>query len=138
MQQIQGIVNVTGRVLLCSVFLMAAIIQDIPHFADVARAMASHAIPWPRAMLGGAIVLLIAGSLSVITGYRARLGATLLLVFVASATWFFHNFWDISDPTLRQEQFMHFMKNLSIMGAMLIVVANGAGPMSIVSFQARK
>jgi putative oxidoreductase len=95
--------------------------------------MASKGIPQPKLMLAGAIVFLLAGSLSIITGYRARIGASLLLVFLVLATYYFHNFWTIAEATAQQEQMIQFMKNLSIMGALLFIIANGPGPMSIVS-----
>ena len=133
MKQLQGILAVTGRVLLCIIFLMAAVGNKIPHFSEVAQVMASKGIPQPKLMLAGAIVFLLAGSLSVITGYRARIGASLLLVFLVLATYYFHNFWTIADAKAQQEQMIHFMKNLSIMGAMLFIIANGPGPMSIIS-----
>ena len=133
MQRLQGLTMVTGRVFLCVIFLMAAVGSDIPHFSDVAQLMASRGMPMPKLLLAGAIVFLLAGSLSVITGYRARIGASLLLVFLVLATYYFHNFWTIADPQAQQEQMIHFLKNLSMMGAMLLIIANGPGPMSIVS-----
>ena len=133
MQQLQGLVTVTGRVLLCIIFLMAAVGNKIPHFGDVALLMASKGIPAPKLMLAGAIVFLLAGSLSVITGYRARIGASLLLVFLVLATYYFHNFWALAEAQAQQEQMIQFMKNLSMMGAMLFIIANGPGPMSIIS-----
>ena len=137
MQQLQGLVTVTGRVLLCVIFLMAAVGNKIPHFNDVAQLTASKGIPQPKLMLAGAIVFLLAGSLSVITGYRARIGASLLLVFLVLATYYFHNFWAIAEAQAQQEQMIQFMKNLSMMGAMLFIIANGPGPMSIVSMKQR-
>jgi putative oxidoreductase len=130
---LQGIATVTGRVLLCVIFLMAAVGNKIPHFSDVAQLMASKGIPAPKLMLAGAIVFLLAGSLSVITGYRARIGASLLLVFLVLATYYFHNFWAITEAKAQQEQMIQFMKNLSLMGAMVLIIANGPGPMSVVS-----
>ena len=135
MKLLQGIVAVTGRVLLCVIFLMAAVGNKIPHFSDVAQLMGSKGIPQPKLMLAGAIVFLLAGSLSVITGYRARIGALLLLVFLALATYYFHNFWAITEAKAQQEQMIQFMKNLSMMGAMLFIIANGPGPMSIISMK---
>jgi putative oxidoreductase len=137
MQQVQGIVTLLGRVLLCAIFLTDALFDKIPRFRDTAEMMGLHKIPLPAVALGGAIAFLIAGSLSVITGYRARIGAALLLVFLAAVTFYFHDFWTIADPKLREAQMIQFMKNLTMMGAMLMIVANGAGPMSIVSFQHR-
>jgi putative oxidoreductase len=67
---------------------------------------------------------------SVIIGFRARLGATLLLTFLVLASYYFHPFWKFEGQT-QQDPMIHFMKNLSMMGAMLFVMANGSGPMSV-------
>ena len=134
----RGVLAVLGRVLLCTIFFMAAVGNKIPNFQAVAGYMAKEGVPAPQVMLAGAIVFLIAGSLSVILGYKARIGATLLLVFLFLATYYFHDFWTLSDPQARQEQMIQFMKNLSMMGAMLFIVANGSGPMSVDSWLAKR
>ena len=123
--------TVLGRVLLCTIFFMAAVGNKIPNFQAVAGYMAKEGVPAPQIMLAGAIVFLIVGSISVVLGYKARIGAFLLLVFLVLATYFFHDFWTLSDPQARQEQMIQFMKNLALMGAMLLVIANGTGPMSL-------
>jgi hypothetical protein len=61
---------------------------------------------------------------------KARIGAILLLTFLALASYYFHPFWKLEGQA-QQEQMIQFMKNLSMMGAMLFVVANGSGPMSV-------
>jgi putative oxidoreductase len=128
---LQGIVSVLGRILLSAIFLLSAVGNKVPNFQAVAGYMAKEGVPAPQVLLAGAIVFLIAGSLSIILGYRARLGAGLLLVFLALATYYFHDFWTVSDPQARQEQMIQFLKNLGLMGAMLLVIANGTGPMSL-------
>lgn len=128
---LQGIVAVLGRVLLCTIFLLSAVGNIIPNFRSVAGTMATEGVPAPQLMLVGAIAFLIAGSLSIILGYKPRLGAALLLVFLVLATYFFHDFWTLGDPQARQEQTIQFLKNLGLMGAMLLVIANGTGPMSL-------
>ena len=129
-KQVQGIVTVLGRLLLCTIFFMAAVGNKIPHFSQVAKVMESVGIPAPQFMLVGAIVFLIVGSVSVIVGYQARIGATLLLVFLVLATYYFHAFWKLEGQA-QQDQMIQFMKNLSMMGAMLFIIANGSGPMSL-------
>jgi putative oxidoreductase len=128
---VQGIVAVLGRILLCTIFLLSAVGNKIPNFQAVAGIMAKEGVPAPQVMLAGAIAFLIAGSLSVILGYKARIGAALLLVFLVLATYYFHDFWTLSDPQAQQEQMIQFLKNLGLMGAMLLVIANGTGPMSL-------
>jgi len=133
MSALQGSVTVLGRVLLATIFFMAAVGNKIPHFSQVASVMDTAGIPAPQLMLVGAIVVLIAGSLSVILGYKARIGAVLLLTFLVLASYYFHPFWKLEGQA-QQEQMIHFMKNLSMMGAMLFIVANGSGPMSLDSW----
>jgi putative oxidoreductase len=128
---LQGVLSVLGRVMLCTIFFMAAVGNKIPHFSAVAEVMAKVGIPAPQVMLAGAIVFLIAGSLQVILGYHSRIGAALLLVFLVLATYYFHAFWKLSDPQAQQEQMIQFMKNLGLMGAMVLIIANGTGPMSL-------
>ena len=137
MSALQGAVTILGRVLLSTIFLMAAVGNKIPHFSAVANIMATVGIPAPQPMLVGAIVFLIAGSLSVILGFKARIGAALLLVFLVLATYYFHAFWKL-DGQAQQDQMIQFMKNLSMMGAMLFIMANGSGPMSLDAWMAKR
>jgi putative oxidoreductase len=130
---LRGPLTLLGRLLLGTIFFMAAVGNKIPHFSDVAKVMVSVGIPAPELMLVGAIVFLVAGSLSVIAGYKARIGAVLLLTFLVLASYYFHPFWKL-DGLAQQEQMIHFMKNLSMMGAMLFIVAHGSGPMSVDSW----
>jgi putative oxidoreductase len=129
-QVLRGPLTVLGRLLLCTIFFMSAVGNKIPHYNDVAKVMESVGIPAPQFLLAGAIVFLLAGSLSVIVGYKARIGAALLLVFLVLASYYFHPFWKVEGQA-QQEQMIQFMKNLSMMGAMLLVIANGSGPMSL-------
>jgi putative oxidoreductase len=128
---IQGILAVAGRVMLCTIFFLAAVGNKIPNFSAVAKVMDEQGVPAPQVMLVGAIVFLIAGSLSVVLGFKPRIGAALLVVFLVLATYFFHGFWKEIDPHAKREQMIQFMKNLGLMGAMVLIIANGTGPMSL-------
>jgi putative oxidoreductase len=126
----QAAASLVGRVMIATIFLMSALGNKIPKFNDVAAYMASEGVPLPQVMLVGAIVFLIAGSLSVIVGYKARSGAALLLVFLILATYFFHDFWNFEGQE-QQTQMIQFMKNLSLMGTMVFLIANGPGKLSL-------
>jgi putative oxidoreductase len=132
-----GPLAVLGRLLLCTIFLMAAVGNKIPQFNAVAQVMESAGMPAPQLMLVGAIVFLIVGSVSVIVGFHARVGAALLLTFLILASYYFHPFWKLEGQA-QQEQMIQFMKNLSMMGAMLFLMANGSGPMSLDSLLAKR
>ncbi|HEX4143569.1 MAG TPA: DoxX family protein [Pirellulales bacterium] len=136
-QQIQGFLTVLGRLLLCTIFIMAAAGNDIPKFAETTRLMETVGIPAPPLMLVGAIAFSIVGSLSVIVGYKARIGAALLLVFLVLATYYFHAFWKLEGQA-QQQTMIDFLKNLSMAGAMLFIMANGSGPLSLDSRSAEE
>ena len=143
-QTIQGAITLAGRILLSTIFFVSAVGNKIPQFNDVAELMAGQGIPAPKLMLVGAILFLIVGSLSVIVGYKARIGAALLLVFLLLATYFFHDFWTWPENAMwilsidenvkmpvQQLEMISFMKNMALMGAMLMILANGPGRWSI-------
>lgn len=134
---VRGPLAIAGRTMLVAVFLLSALGNKIPHFGDVAKVMDSAGIPAPQLMLAGAIVFLIAGSVSVMLGYQARIGAGLLLTFLLLATYFFHAFWKL-DGQAQQEQMIQFMKNASMMGAMLFIIANGSGAASLDAWLANR
>ena len=137
---VQGVLNVTGRVFLSLIFLLAAVGNKIPNFEQVADYMASEGVPAPQVLLAGAIVFLIAGSGSLILGLRPRIGAVLLTIFLILATYYFHDFWNIpaDKPAEIQQQTIQFFKNLALIGGMLLVMANGVGTWTVDALLAKR
>ena len=76
-------------------------------------------------------LIALAGGLSVLFGYRARLGAWLLVVFLVPVTLSMHNFWAASDPTTFQIQLTLFARNLLLLGGALFIAHVGAGSLSL-------
>ena len=74
---------------------------------------------------------MLIGGLSIAAGYKARWGAWLLFLTMVPVTFMMHKFWTITDPMMRQMDMVMFMKNISIMGASLLIAYFGAGPASI-------
>jgi putative oxidoreductase len=128
---VQGLIALVGRALLVAIFLISAIGNNIPNYPNIIREMEARNIPYPNLLLPGAIVFLIAGGISVLIGYRARLGALLLLVFLVPASYYFHDFWNLPDGKDKINETIHFFKNVSMMGAMVFLIAVGAGPGSV-------
>ncbi|MBI1319271.1 MAG: DoxX family membrane protein [Candidatus Hydrogenedens sp.] len=123
-------VPVVGRILLGTIFLLSAF-NKIFNFSGVAAYMASAGMTTATPVfLAGAIVFLLAGSASLFLGYKARIGALLLIVFLIPATLIFHNFWALEGEAAQMQQ-IQFMKNLSIFGGLLLVLGRGAGAISI-------
>lgn len=136
MNAIQQYAPVIGRILLALIFLSSGI-HKIGGFEDTLGYMAARGMPAPQFFLICAIVFEIAGSLSVILGYKARLGAAALIAFTVPTLFIFHNFWTY-PPDQAQMQFIMFMKNISIIGGLLLVVGFGAGPKSLDNCHCRK
>jgi putative oxidoreductase len=117
-----------GRFLFALIFLMSSPMdfssQTIAYAASQGVPLASIAVP-----LSGVIAL--AGGLSILLGYRARVGAWLIALFLAVVTPIMHNFWAVTDPMMHQMQFIMFMKNLSMLGGALFISQAGAGPWSL-------
>ena len=131
MNAVRGFVSLLGRVLLAAIFLASAVMNHIPKFADITNALAAKGIPAPAVANAIAIALMLLGGVSLVIGYKARLGATMLLVFLVLAAYFFHDFWHYQDKAAAEQQMIHFMKNVAMMGAMLVIIANGPGAWSL-------
>lgn len=129
MQAVEKFGPAVGRILLALIFLMSGIMK-IPNWEGTAGYMEFMGMPMVTLFLIGAVVLEIGGSLSVILGYKARWGALALIVFTIPTTLIFHAYWAV-DPEQMQTQQIMFMKNLAIIGGLLVIMANGAGPLSL-------
>ncbi len=78
---------------------------------------AQQGVPLPGLLVPLAGAISLAGGLSVILGYRARLGALLLVLFLVPGSLLLHNFWAVKDPMMAQIQQGFFIANLSRIGA---------------------
>lgn len=117
-----------GRVLFAGIFLTAA----LGHFSPTAIAYAAQqGVPLAQLLVPLSGVIALAGGLSVALGYHARLGAALLVLFLAPVTIAMHKFWTISDPMMAQMNQAMFLKNLSMIGGALLIYHFGAGPVSL-------
>lgn len=117
-----------GRVLLSLIFIMSGL-QKITAWNQTAAYMASKHMPAVPLFLAAAIVLEVFGGLSVLTGFKARLGAMALIVFLVPTTLIFHNFWAYTGQE-QQMQMINFMKNLAILGGLFVVLGLGSGELS--------
>jgi putative oxidoreductase len=92
--------------------------------------MASKGMPLVPLLLALTIVIELGGGLLLAVGYKARWVALLIFLFLIPVTVIFHPFWGI-DAAQVQNQMNHFLKNVAIMGAMLMVFAFGPGAYSL-------
>jgi putative oxidoreductase len=121
---IQNYVLLIARALLSALFIWSGI-NKILDPAGTQQYMAAYGMPWTSVFLVAAIVTELGGGLSVLLGYRSRLGAAVLALFLIPATLIFHT--NFADPI---QQIM-FMKNLAIFGGLLMIVQIGSGQIAL-------
>jgi len=114
-----------GRFFLGLIFLLAGIgkFMDYDGTAKYMEAMGMTMVPF---FLYGAAIIECLGGLSLILGFKTRIGAALLLLFLIPTTLIFHSFWNF-DGVERAMQMINFLKNLAIFGGLLYVLCIGAG-----------
>lgn len=121
-------IPLVGRVLFALVFLQAA----PAHFQEETIAfVGEQAIPFAEILVPLSGCLLVVGGISVMLGWRAKLGAWLLVAFLVPVTFLVHPFWAVSDPAAAAVQQAMFMRNLSMLGAALLITHFGPGPSSM-------
>lgn len=114
-----------GRFLLAAIFVLSGIMK-LASFQETLGYMRSEGLPWAEGLLVIAALAEIIGGLAVLTGTLTRLGALGLFVYLIPVTLVFHDFWNLAGQE-RAMQSAQFMKNLSIMGGLLLLVAFGGG-----------
>jgi len=113
--------ELAGRILLAALFLLSGL-GKIGSYAATADYMSSVGVP--SAALPLVIATEVGGAISIIAGWKTRATASLLAGFTLLTAFIFHN--NFAD----QIQMVMFLKNVSIAGAFLLLVAC-AGPLSI-------
>jgi putative oxidoreductase len=117
-----------GRFLFALIFILSAPgnfkSQTIGYAASQGVPMATVAVPF-------AGILAILGGLSILLGYRAKIGAWLIVLFLVGVTPMMHKFWAVSDPMMHLMQFIMFLKNMAMLGGALLITQFGSGPWSL-------
>jgi putative oxidoreductase len=123
----KGAVVLLGRVFFSLIFVVAG----LNHFSKQTIAFAaSQGVPLASIAVPLSGVLAVLGGLSILFGYRAKIGAWLIALFLVGVTPL-HNFWAVHDPMMAQLQMTMFMKNISMLGGALLISQSGAGPLSL-------
>ena len=131
MQQLERYGPLLARILLALIFLLSGI-SKIGNFSGSQAYMAARGMPATALLLLGAIVIEVGGGLSILLGYKPRLGALLLFLFLIPTTLIFHTALGGSfPPEQAQLQQAMLLKNLAIMGGLLAIAAHGAGDFSL-------
>ncbi len=116
-------VPLVARICLALIFLRAGINHTLG-FSGFVNAIA-QALPLAPLLAIGTIIFQLLGATSLILGYKIKIGASLLILFLIPASLVFHNF--IADPA----EVNSFLKNVGLIGGLLMVIYTGAGPVSL-------
>lgn len=124
-----------GRLLLAVLFIGAGV-SKISGFDGTADYIAAYGLPMPSVLAVLTIVLEIGAGIAILVGYQTRIAAFLLAGFTLLAGIIFHAYWAVPADQAYMQQLL-FMKNVSIAGGLLLLVAMGAGAWSVDQRQAQ-
>jgi putative oxidoreductase len=124
-----SIVPLFGRILMAAIFLISGLFK-VAGYGQIVAYAATKGLPLAGLAIGCAAAVEIVGGLAVLVGFKVRIAAWLLFLYLIPTTLLFHNFWALQGIG-RQDNMVHFLKNLAIMGGLLVLAANGAGAHSL-------
>ncbi len=129
-QSNQNLVALVGRLLVAAIFLLSGM-NKLGDFAGTSAMMTSAGLPMAELLLVATILIEVVGALMLVLGWQTRVAAFVLFLFMIPVTVVFHNPWAAAESAIVQQQMIHFLKNLAIMGGLLNLLAFGAGAFSV-------
>jgi putative oxidoreductase len=115
------VVFLVGRIVFALIFIVSGLTAHLAQAREMTGYARAQGAPAPRLLVPLSGVVIIAGGLSVALGAYADVGALLLAAFTFSVAFFMHAFWREKDAQQRQNQMAHFMKNMALTGAALVI-----------------
>ena len=126
----KDVIDLIGRILISIIFLYEAY-DTVFYYQETKAIMTSYGVTWNQDfLLVSSIMCLILGGLLLLLGYRPGLGSILILFYWIPVTFIAHSFWNDPPENQRIEAIL-FMKNLAIIGGLMLVYVNGSGRFSI-------
>ncbi len=129
----KDLLDLLGRLLLSVIFYFEAY-DKIFFMTATRKTMSDYGIFWHQDLLiYGSCFCLILGATLISIGYRSGFGALLILFYWIPLTFILDKFWEIPlhDHETRRSVSLHFMKNIAIIGGLLMVYVHGTGRYSI-------
>lgn len=105
-------------------FALIFINSGIGHFKN-GKQMAGYAeskgVPLPLLSVYFSGVMFLLGGLSILLGLWVSVGALLIIAAMLPVTFMMHDFWSHDDPETKQNEQIHFFKNISVIGGAFLV-----------------
>ena len=119
----ETIILYLGRILFGGYFIF----NGFNHF-KMLEMMAGYAqskgAPVPKISVACSGLLLLLGGASVLFDVFPVAGFIALILFLLPVTLIMHAFWKVQDPTAKMHEMVNFMKNVALLGAVLILLAH--------------
>jgi len=111
-----------GRILFGGYFIMSGFnhFKMLTMMSEYAK---SKGAPMPKLSVAVSGLLLLLGGVSILFNYFTSIGLIALVLFLIPVTFIMHAFWKIQDPTAKMHEMVNFMKNVALLGAVLILLA---------------
>jgi uncharacterized membrane protein YphA (DoxX/SURF4 family) len=111
-----------GRIILGGFFIYSGVNHFIG-FGMMTQYAKMKGVPFPAIAQGLTGLMLLFGGVSILFGIYPYIGIVLLVAFLLPVSFMMHNFWKIEDPQLRMADKVNFMKNIALLGAILMLLA---------------
>lgn len=131
-----------ARPMLASIFVVGGVaaLRNAPALATTAAPVAGKIVPYLQRVLPSAPIptdpttlvrinagAQIAAGLALATGRAPRLSAALLGLSLVPTTAAGHRFWEVREEPARTQAKLHFFKNLSLIGGLIIATGDTDG-----------
>ena len=127
--RLQPWILLLGRLAIGAIFVQSGF-GKLVDFSAFAAGLAAQGLPFPTLWAAVAVLVEFGGGLAVVLGIRVRLAALFMVALTIMATLLSHHFWTMAGAD-RAQNYIHFMKNLAIIGGFLFLFLLGAGPISL-------
>ena len=129
MERNQDVIALVGRICLVLLFIWSGW-NKIGGFEGTAGYVGSKGLPMPAVLTALTIVIELGLGLLILIGWQTRWAALLIALWLIPTTLLFHNFWAVPPEQIAAQK-INFMKNLSLFGGMLLLMAFGPGRLSV-------
>ena len=122
--------NLIARILIAIMFYYEAF-DSFLLYSQTKETMTIYGLTWQQDFFLGIIIFILSiGATLVLIGYYSNFGAFLLLLYLIPITFITYSFWN--DPAnVQRIQLINFMKNMAIVGGLLLLIINKPGKYSV-------
>lgn len=111
-----------GRIILGGFFIYSGV-NHFVGFGMMTQYAKMKGVPFPAVAQGVTGMMLLLGGSSILCGVYPTVGILLLVAFLVPVSLMMHSFWKIKDPQMRMTDKTNFMKNMALLGGILMLLA---------------